>query len=114
MRQNTGFLKTLLKTSKTSQNLLQRNRCQMSVACHWETSLSRCNVYGPMKCINVDNENYSDELARALHVESVSQDIHATNWVTISGTEYRPGLIICSQIDDEMPVFLRIEKNICY
>ena len=50
-------------------------------------------LYGPMKSINVDND--SDVLARALHVESVSQDIHATNWVTISVTEYRAGLIIC-------------------
>ena len=65
-----------------------------------------------MKSINVDNEDYGDVLARALHVESVSQDIHATNWVTISGTEYRAGLIICSEIEHDMPVFCRIEKII--
>lgn len=84
----------------------------MSIACLWETSLSKCTVYGPMKSINVDNENFCNELAQGLHVERASQDIHATNWVIISGTEYRPGLIICTQIEHEMPVFLRIEKII--
>ena len=87
---------------------------QMSIACHWETSHSKCIEYGPMKSIYVDNEDYGDVLARALHGESVSQDIHATNWVTISGTEYRAGLIICSEIEHEMPVFCRIEKIIVY
>lgn len=48
--------------------------------------------------------------ARALHVESVPQDIYSTKWVTISGTEYRAGLIICSEIEHEMSVFCRIKK----
>lgn len=45
-------------------------------------------------------------LARALHVESVSQDIQ---WERVSGM----GLIICSEIEHEMSVVCRIEKNNC-
>lgn len=66
-----------------------------------------------MKSINVDNEDYSDVLARALHFESVMQDIYATNWVTISRTEYRAGLIICSEIEHEMPVLQNSKKYCC-
>ena len=104
------FKNTLKNFKNITKSLAKKH--QMSIACHWETSHSKCIEYGPMKSINVDNEDYGDVLARALHVESVSQDIHATNWVTISGTEYRAGLIICSEIEHDMPVFCRIEKNI--
>ena len=61
----------------------------MSIVCHGETAHSKCIEYGSMKLINVDNEDYGDVLARALHVESRSQDVHATNRVTITGPEYR-------------------------
>lgn len=63
-----------------------------------------------MKSIDVDSEDDGDMLARALHVESVSQHIHTTNWVTIRETEYRPVLVICCEIEHEMPVFCRKEK----
>ena len=40
------------------------------------------------------------------------EKIHATNWVTINVMEYRVRLIICGEIEHEIPVFCRIEKII--
>lgn len=90
--------KNMLKNFKNITKSLAKKH-QLSIACHWETSHLKQIEYGPLKSINVDNEDYGNVLALALHVESVSQPIHATSWVTISGTEYRAGVIICSEAD---------------
>lgn len=102
------FKNTLKNFKNITKSLAKKH--QMSIAYHWETSPSNHIEYGPLKSFNVDNEDNSGMFARALHVESVLQDIYSTNWVTISGTEYRAGLIICSEIEHEMPVFCRIKK----
>lgn len=76
------FKNTLKNFKNITKSLAKRH--QMSIACHWETLHSQCIEYGPMKSIDVDSEEYGDVFARALHVESISQDIFAANWVTIS------------------------------
>ncbi|KAM9759956.1 uncharacterized protein ACNS7B_006346 isoform 2-T3 [Menidia menidia] len=37
-----------------------------------------------------------------------SGDVFSTSWVRVEGVEYRPGLAVCSTIQDEMPVFCQI------
>lgn len=80
----------------------------MSIGYHWKTSSLSHIEYGPLKSFNVDNEDSSDMFAQALHV-AVLKDI-SPNWVKISGTEYRAGLVICIEIEHKLPLFCRIRK----
>ena len=61
----------------------------MSIACHGRHHNQNIMSMDLRKSINVTNEDYGDVLARALHIESVLQNIHATNWVIIRGPDYR-------------------------
>lgn len=56
-----------------------------------------------------NSEDDSGMFAQILHIESVPQDICSSYWV-ISLTEYRAGLILCSEFEHEMPVFYRMKK----
>ena len=67
------IFKNTLKNFKNIKSLAKKP--QMSIACHWETSHSKCIEYGPMKSINVDNEDYGDVLARALHGDKTSMQL---------------------------------------
>jgi len=80
----------------------------MSIASNCETSPLNHAEYKPLKTFNVDNEENSEMFAQALPAEA--KDI-STNWVKISGVEYRAGLVIWSGTEQEMPVFCGIKKN---
>ena len=72
----------------------------MSIGYHWDASPLNHIAYGPLKPFNSDED--SERFSQALHA-AVPKYIFSTNWVTISGTEYRTGLVIC--VEDGMPVF---------
>lgn len=82
---------------------------QIAIACHWETSALNNSEYGPIKAINLCDIDSGEILAQFLNV-SMHKDIFSTNWVKINGIEYRQGLVICSSIKDDMPVFSKITK----
>ena len=82
------FQNTLKNLKDIKSQVLFQKKHPKSIACQWETSHSKCIKYQPMKSTKIGNEDYSDVLAQVLHVESVLQDILATNWVTFSVTEY--------------------------
>lgn len=60
--------------------------------------------YGPLKSAGLDKDDVAD-----FH-DVDPKDLFFVNWVKISGTEYRPGLIVCTEMKDEMPVFRKISK----
>jgi hypothetical protein len=98
------FKNTLKNFKNITKSLAKKH--QMSIGYHWETSPLNHMEYGPLKPFHFDSERF----ARALH--AVPKDIFSTNWVRISGTEYRTGLVVCRGIEHEMPVFCRIQKII--
>lgn len=57
----------------------------------------------------LNSEDDSGMFAQILHIESVPQDICSSYWV-ISWTEYRAGLILCSEFEHGMSVFYRMKK----
>jgi len=97
------FKNTLKNFKNITKSLAKKH--QMSIGYHWETSPLNHIEYGPLKSYIVDDAIF----VQALHA-AVLKDIFSTNWVKISGTEYRTGLIICSETDDDMPGFCRIKK----
>lgn len=100
------FKSTLKNFKNITVSLAKKH--QMSIASNWETSPLNHVEYGPLKTFNVDNEENGEMFAQALPAEA--KDIFSTNWVKISGVEYRAGLVICSGTEQEMPVFCRIKK----
>lgn len=101
------FKNTLKNFKNITKSLAKKH--QMSIAYHWETSPLNHIEYGPLKPFIVDNE-YMDMFARALHT-AVPNDIFCTNWVRISGTEYRIGRVICSEIEHEMLCFAEYNRS---
>lgn len=100
------FMKTLKKFKNITESHAEKH--QTSTAYHWETSAFNHVESGPLKSLTVDSED-SDMFARAAHA-AVPKDLFSANWVKMSGTESRTGLIIGSHIDHEMPVFCRIKR----
>ena len=100
------FKNTLKNFKNITKSLAKKH--QMAIGYHWETSPLNHVEYGPLKSFYVDNE-VGDLFTQAMH-GAVPNDIFYTNWVTICGTEYRTGLVVCSKIECEMPVFCKIQK----
>lgn len=103
------FKNTLKNFKNITKSLAKKH--QMSIAYHWETLSLNHIEYGPLKSFTVDNED-SDMFARAAH--AVPKDIFSANWVKISGTEFRTGLIICSQNRDRKIAqpYLQVTRNL--
>ncbi|KAK2864168.1 hypothetical protein Q7C36_003322 [Tachysurus vachellii] len=76
------FKSTLKNFKNITVSLAKKH--QMS---NWETSPLNHVEYGPLKTFNVDNEENGEMFAQAL--PDVAKDIFSTNWVKISGVEYR-------------------------
>lgn len=76
---------------------------QMAIAYHWETFTLKHNEFGPIKPFSIGNE-VSNQMLEMF----VSKDVFSTSWVKVDGVEYRAGLVVCSAIESEMPVFCQI------
>ncbi|XP_032413320.1 uncharacterized protein LOC116730938 [Xiphophorus hellerii] len=78
---------------------------QMATAYHWETISIKENEHGPLKPFSLKDE---DVVNKEMLQMISSGDVFSTSWVRVEGVEYRPGLAVCSTIQDEMPVFCQI------
>lgn len=38
----------------------------------------------------------------------LSKDVFSTSWVKVDGVEYKGGLVVCSSMEEDMPVFCQI------
>jgi len=80
-------------------------RHQMSIAYHWESFTLKHNEFGPIKSFTLENENVvSNHILEMI----LSKDVFSTSWVKVDGVEYRAGLVVCSAMENEMPVFCQI------
>lgn len=77
----------------------------MALAYHWETFTLKHNEFGPIKSFSIGDEN----VVRNQMLEMfLSKDVFSTSWVKVDGVEYRAGLVVCSAIEKEMPVFCQM------
>lgn len=60
-----------------------------------------------MTFFSLNDCDKGDDFARALQV-TVQTDMYSTSWVKLDGTEYTPGLDICTEIKNEFPFFSKI------
>lgn len=77
----------------------------MAIAYHWETFTLKQNEYGPIKSFLFRDENVvNNEMLETI----LSKDVFSTSWVKVDGVEYKAGLVICSAMEEDMPVFCQI------
>ncbi len=81
----------------------------MSIGYLWETTPLSQVECGPMKIFRWNDVDNGETLAGMLQ-NPIQTSMHSMTWVKIDGTEYRQDLIVCNEIDDEIPVFSQIRK----
>ena len=106
------FFKNTIKNFKNLTKSLAKKH-QMAVAYHWESMPFKRIETGPVKTISLDELCHGEVIAEELQVD-VDCDMDVTSWLTCFGTEYRPGLLVCSHMDDGLPVFSRIEHIVLF
>lgn len=74
---------------------------QMAIAYHWETFTLKHNEYGPIKSFSLTDEN-------VVNNEMLEKKVFSASWVKVDGVEYKAGLVICSEMEEDMPVFCQI------
>ena len=102
-----NFFKRQMKCYKNLTLSLAKKH-QHHMAYHWETYSEKKLVVGPGKEITISSLFASEQLALKMNV-SLTSSVSSVKWVKSCGIEYRIGLVICSGVLDEMPVFQKIE-----
>lgn len=52
-------------------------------------------------------------IIRELQVD-LDCEVDVFSWITHFGTEYHPGLLICSKIEEDLPVFSQIKNTVAF
>ncbi|KAK0152196.1 hypothetical protein N1851_006428 [Merluccius polli] len=92
----------LLKNLKNITKSLAKKH-QIAVAYHWESLSANGIESGPVK-----SKILTDDLISEHFQIDMSSDIHETTWVKHNGIEYHTGLVVCTDVVNDMPVFMKI------
>ncbi|XP_023817614.1 uncharacterized protein LOC111948487 isoform X1 [Oryzias latipes] len=101
-----NFFKTQLKSFKNITKTLAK-RHQRYMALHWEAFSHFRLMVGPGKMFWLQDLKEGPEIADKLNT-AISTNVLSVKWVKHNGTEYKPGLIVCVEVANEMPVFYKI------
>lgn len=101
------FFKSTIKNFKNITKSLAEKH-QMAVAYHWESMPFKSINCGPVKTVQASALENGEIIAEELQVD-VHSEVNVTSWITCFGTEYRPGLLVCSNTEDDLPVFSQIK-----
>ncbi|KAK0150881.1 hypothetical protein N1851_008003 [Merluccius polli] len=96
------FFKNTIKNLKNITKSLAKKH-QMSIAFHWESTPFKSIDCGPVKTVKLNAVANGEIFAEELQVD-LDCEVDVTSWITCFGTEYCPGLLVCSNIED-LPVF---------
>ena len=96
------FFKNTIKNFKNITKSLAKKH-QMAIAFHWESTPFESIDCGPVKTVKLNAIENGEIVAEELQVD-LDCEVDVTSWITCFGTEYRPGLLVCSNIED-LPVF---------
>ncbi|XP_048042264.1 uncharacterized protein LOC125265811 isoform X1 [Megalobrama amblycephala] len=84
---------------------------QYAIAFHWESLPVRSVEYGPLKILDFEDLPYRDTILERYPNVSDGK-ITVTSWLKHSGTEYHPDLMVCSRMENDLPVFSKITEII--
>lgn len=106
------FFKDAVKNFKNiTKSLAQKH--QMTIAHHWESEPLKSIACGPTKTVTVGDLKNGDVISDSLHV-GINCEIDVVSWITCYGTEYCPGLLVCSKVEDGIPVFSQINDIVMF
>lgn len=100
------FFKNTIKNFKNITKSLAKKH-QMSIAYHWESMPFKNINCGPVKTVQLNALANGEIIAEELQVD-LDCEVDVTSWITCFGTEYRPGLLVCTSIEEDLPLFSQI------
>lgn len=65
-------------------------------------------MLGPGKTVSLCDLSENVQIASKLNIPPQT-DVLSVKWVKYNGTEYRSGLIVCGEVDIDLPVFYKIK-----
>jgi len=98
-----NFFKRSVKNFKNITKTLAK-RHQNQLAFHFEGFYFKRFQFGPITEVFVSSLEGSEALNETFDLSCVS----TTSWVKSYGTEYQPGMYVCSAVENDMPLFNRI------
>lgn len=104
------YFKTQLKTFKNITKTLA-NKHQRHMALQWECFKESRLVTGPGKSVALSDLSGCVEISNKLTVPT-NIAVLSVKWLKYYGTEYRPGLLVCVTVVNEMPVFCKLNSII--
>lgn len=104
------YFKTQLKTFKNITKTLA-NKHQQHMALQWECFKESRITIGPAKSVALRDLSGCFEIANKLTVQTDTV-VLSVKWLKYYGTEYRPGLLVCIDVVDELPLFCKITSII--
>lgn len=67
----------------------------MGISYHWESIPFKSIECGPVKTVQLDDLPNDEMIAEELQVD-LDCEVDVTSWISCFGTEYCPGLLVCS------------------
>lgn len=104
------FFKNTIKNFKNITNSLAQKH-QMAIAYHWDSMPFKSTDCGPVRTVQLNVLPHGEMIAEELQVD-LDSEVDVTSWISHFGTEYRPGLVVCSNIEEDLPVFSEIKHII--
>jgi len=86
----------------------------MAIAYHWESMPFKSIDCGPVKTVQLIDLPHGEMIAEELQVD-LDCEVDLTSWITCFGTEeLSPGLLVCTDKEDDLPVFSQIKDIIAF
>lgn len=79
----------------------------MAIAYHWESQPFKSTECGPVTSVQLCNLQDCELIAEKLQLD-IDCFVNTLSWISCFGTEYRSGLLVCSELKDDIPVFSKI------
>ena len=103
-----NFFKKQLKSFKNVTKTLAKKH-QSQIAYSWQTYDPNRLVLGPSKMVAINTMDRGREIANTLQVP-IDTKVLDVKWAKHLGNMYRPGLVVCLKVLNDMPVFHKIHR----
>lgn len=100
------FFKDMTKNFKNLTKSMAKAH-QLAIGSYWNTLELHRFERGPTKPFIDEEYDVSEYLTT---VNALHHDVFQTSWVKVDGCEYKEGLLVCTAVEDELPVFCKIVK----
>lgn len=100
------FFKSSLKNFKNITKSLAMKH-QIAVAYHWESLFTKGIESGPVKSKKLTDVDNGHLIAEHFQIDMLSE-VNITSWIKHEDVEFHTGLVVCTGVVEELPVFNKI------